>query len=402
MGAAQGLHAEFGRDKTSLSGRLRRFAKRCFQAPAPVWGCADYARYCTLAALVFPFVWVPGANRPSAGPGHPATGAGTGSATRREQRHPLRGAPGRRYGHSRAHARTGRATSPGAGHRHGHRRAGPTWCGPAPGTTPPAPRPGHQLGSATATGPAPHRRGQRHQHGHRYGHGAGRTAGAVPPRAPAGHGGRVIPCVSIRFAWFSARIPRNKTHAHGGGASSETAGHQHGHRYGHGAQASTATGRALPGAGQHGHGAGRNATSWAPPRAPGQRYGAGRRHRGTNTTGADRARAPGAPPGTTTPAQRCRRGAAPGRGSGRGNGATGTPIAPNSCNVRGKPTAAAGFQTRASKGRQTGSKKQGREGVSNTEKKKKFSSYKKISICPRFVPVLSPFCPRLPIGLKPA
>lgn len=54
MGAAQGLHAEFRRDKTSLSGRLRRFAKRCFQAPAPVWGCADYARYCTLAAL---FSW---------------------------------------------------------------------------------------------------------------------------------------------------------------------------------------------------------------------------------------------------------------------------------------------------------------------------------------------------------
>lgn len=121
MGAAQGLHAEFGRDKTSLSGRLRRFAKRCFQAPAPVWGCADYARYCTLAALVFPFVWVPGANRPSAGPGHPATGAGTGSATRRGQRPPLRGscrAP------LRAQSRTGRATSPGAGHRHGHRRAG--------------------------------------------------------------------------------------------------------------------------------------------------------------------------------------------------------------------------------------------------------------------------------------
>ena len=110
------------------------------------------------------------------------------------------------------------------------------------------------------------------------------------------------------------------------------------------------------------------------------------------------ARAPGAPPGTTPPAQRRRRGA----DRAGGMGPRGTPIAPNSCNVRGKPAAAAGFQTRASKGRQTGSKKQGREGVSNTEKKKKISSYKKNPVCPRFVPALSPFCPRLPIGLKPA
>ena len=33
---------ESRRDKTSLSGRLRRLSKRCFQAPAPVRGCRDY------------------------------------------------------------------------------------------------------------------------------------------------------------------------------------------------------------------------------------------------------------------------------------------------------------------------------------------------------------------------
>lgn len=138
-------------------------------------------------------------------------------------------------------------------------------------------------------------------------------------------------------------------------------------------QASTATGPGYRRGQRHQHG---------------HRYGhgAGRRHRGTNTTGADRARAPGAPPGTTPPAQRRRRGA----DRAGGMGPRGTPIAPNSCNVRGKPTAAAGFQTRASKGRQTGSKKQGREGVSNTEKKKKFHHIKKSL----FVPALSPLCPR--------
>ena len=148
--------------------------------------------------LFFPFVWVPGANRPSAGPGHPATGAGTGSATRRGQRHPLRGscraplrAPQRPRAHgagagwarlahparprprargagaaSRAPLRArGRASAgdnatsatagPPAGQRHSHRASTAP-----PGTTPPAgqqgagaPRYGHVQRHQTGTTP---------------------------------------------------------------------------------------------------------------------------------------------------------------------------------------------------------------------------------------------------------
>ena len=147
MGAALGLHAEFGRDKTSLSGRLRRFAKRCFQAPAPVWGCADYARYCTLLALVFVFVWRgAGVSRLVGTLFPPATP--TRSRGRGGHQH------GRRYGHKgrpaplQGQAIAGdNATSTG------------TATGTGPGAVTGAPTPRARIGR----GRRAHRRGQHHQ-----------------------------------------------------------------------------------------------------------------------------------------------------------------------------------------------------------------------------------------------
>lgn len=152
MGAAQGLHAEFRRDKTSLSGRLRRFAKRCFQAPAPVWGCADYARYCTLAAL---FSWFCAhAQRGALADQWASVGAGAATGTgatpgARTGRHQDTAQPGRYRG------ATGRNTATATGTR-----------GPATGRAPDHGRryrPGHHHGRAAMGLALDH--GHQRQHG---------------------------------------------------------------------------------------------------------------------------------------------------------------------------------------------------------------------------------------------
>ena len=314
MGAAQGLHAEFRRDKTSLSGRLRRFAKRCFQAPAPVWGCADYARYCTLAAL---FSWFCAhAQRGALADQWASVGAGAATGTgatpgARTGRHQDTAQPGRYRG------ATGRNTATATGTRgpdtgraldHGRRY-----------------RPGHHHGRAAM--------GLALDHGHQRQHGQHRPGTTTPARAaPRAHG-------PAGARHYLVQAPGSATHyRHTAVAPLQVAA------------VGSARGRSA-GAGRHLVQAG-YITCSEPRRPPAWHHRQAIAGARRTTTGP----APATSRGQRNPLRRPET-APQGRGLGRGNGATGNPYRAQFLQCAGQTKSCQRFQARTAK------KEEGRESV---------------------------------------